>query len=790
MLMCGAEAESNKSHLTGTKDFNGCPYGWIEGAGQCYKLYSAARSIRPAMEVCARQGASLANVQSWEESDFLSKLLSSYPDIHEWHLGGRLKSKRWYWFTTTTTQWLPKTSEGIPGVSTPRFLYQRTLVGQTENKWFPGWSSYDFINAEPKGFKRRCVVLSNRFEYPGKGLQQTDYFYWKTDWCSKKEGFSYICQKKARKEIPKIEDECKWGEFRCDSGRCINGYLKCDLKPHCDDLSDELDCPRTLELVNSPVPYEGRIQMLMAGSDITGSVCGDQFDNRDAKVVCRALGFHMGGEALAPGSFGYDPGMMWMDRVACNGHEKTLDECPYRDHESHTCDHSMDAAVRCFVPPDEVVALKPKCADGGYNCYCKEDEFQCQDQTCIPRAAKCDGDPHCPDGSDEDGCMKLTGGPDKSMGKLLVEMYGENHRFCSDNLGEAEVNVICKELGYSKGGVSTNKPFLDTGETALEYTFRCEGTEKRLVECGIASSKQLSCSHEELAGVQCTTEAGILPLPEPDVDVQIPTDSHDVDVRLCEDLSKVVQDLWDSDLYRLPMDAVQVNRQDQLEELDKIEDKSPEKLFTYVNESLLTSPVYVTFKALLDNYDPYSNQPELQIPQELAEEDLFLDAILATPTLQILYSYLSCKGKVQDVSDFRELLRSYWFDLYPRNGKSYVLDSSGLEHMVGEFESSISVNGMHNWLSFYEKEKKEKINYYGHTCSVQPHTACPAFEWQQRIKRKASFFLRSSPAYDIAIYSLCFTLFRNENCPVQIDGESVTVKTHAKGGHIAEVYLM
>ena len=67
----------------------------------------------------------------------------------------------------------------------------------------------------------------------------------------------------------------------------------------------------------------------------------------------------MGGEALAPGSFGYEPGMMWMDRVACNGHEKTLDECPYRDHESHTCDHSMDAAVRCFVPPDEVVALKP-----------------------------------------------------------------------------------------------------------------------------------------------------------------------------------------------------------------------------------------------------------------------------------------------------------------------------------------------------------------------------------------------------------------------------------------------
>ncbi|RUS88889.1 hypothetical protein EGW08_003328, partial [Elysia chlorotica] len=140
--------------------------------------------------------------------------------------------------------------------------------------------------------------------------------------------------------------------------------------------------------------------------------------------------------------------MLWMDRVSCGGHEGSLDECPHRDHEGQSCDHSLDAAVRCFVPPDQVVALKPKCADGSLNCYCHADEFQCGDLTCIPRAAKCDGDPHCTDGSDEDGCAKLTGGRDGSMGKLIVEMFGENHRFCSDRFGKTEASVICRELGY------------------------------------------------------------------------------------------------------------------------------------------------------------------------------------------------------------------------------------------------------------------------------------------------------------------------------------------------------
>ena len=78
------------------------------------------------------------------------------------------------------------------------------------------------------------------------------------------------------------------------------------------------------------------------------------------------------------------------------------------------------------------------------------------------------------------------------------------------------------------------------------------------------------------------------------------------------------------------------------------------------------------------------------------------------------------------MADMKGTLRRLWFDLYPRSGKSTVLDTSGFEHvMVGEYKSPGLVNGMHNWLAFYEKEKTGDIDYYGHTCDV--HVSVDAF---------------------------------------------------------------
>ena len=35
---------------------------------------------------------------------------------------------------------------------------------------------------------------------------------------------------------------------------------------------------------------------------------------------------------------------------------------------------------------------------------CQSNEFQCRSGRCVPAEAKCDRQPHCRDGSDEEGC--------------------------------------------------------------------------------------------------------------------------------------------------------------------------------------------------------------------------------------------------------------------------------------------------------------------------------------------------------------------------------------------------
>ncbi|GFR89577.1 poly(U)-specific endoribonuclease-like, partial [Elysia marginata] len=148
--------------------------------------------------------------------------------------------------------------------------------------------------------------------------------------------------------------------------------------------------------------------------------------------------------------------------------------------------------------------------------------------------------------------------------------------------------------------------------------------------------------------------------------------------------------------------------------------------------------------------------------------------------------------KIQNVAELRALLRRLWFDFYPRSGNSTVLDTSGFEHvMVGEYKSVEKASGLHNWLAFYEKEKKTEepnINYYGYTCGIEPHRMCAAYDWNGRKKRLSSFFLNVSPAFDLAIYTLCFVM-RPGTCHVVVDGQKMDLQTFSKDGHVATAFV-
>ena len=119
-------------------------------------------------------------------------------------------------------------------------------------------------------------------------------------------------------------------------------------------------CQRTVEnmfLTNNLVPGsllrladgnwigEGRVEIFHDGA--WGTICDDDWDIQDARVVCRELGFSEAVIALTHAWFGAGSGNIWLESVRCLGNESSIGNCPHPGWEDHDCKHHEDASVIC-----------------------------------------------------------------------------------------------------------------------------------------------------------------------------------------------------------------------------------------------------------------------------------------------------------------------------------------------------------------------------------------------------------------------------------------------------------
>ena len=105
-----------------------------------------------------------------------------------------------------------------------------------------------------------------------------------------------------------------------------------------------------IRIINGGSLLKGNVDVCY--NNVWGTVCGNGWNNPAAQVVCRQLGFPATGALALPlGEVSASPGgMIWLDKVACEGTEVTLQQCNSSEpgiHKSY-CVHSQDAAVICL----------------------------------------------------------------------------------------------------------------------------------------------------------------------------------------------------------------------------------------------------------------------------------------------------------------------------------------------------------------------------------------------------------------------------------------------------------
>ena len=101
-----------------------------------------------------------------------------------------------------------------------------------------------------------------------------------------------------------------------------------------------------VRLVGGSLYNEGRVEVNYNGE--WGTVCDGGWNDTDASVVCRQLGFGSSGTAIRSASFGQGSGSIWLDSVICTGNESTLASCGHLGvNITRFCNHSEDAGVRC-----------------------------------------------------------------------------------------------------------------------------------------------------------------------------------------------------------------------------------------------------------------------------------------------------------------------------------------------------------------------------------------------------------------------------------------------------------
>ena len=108
-----------------------------------------------------------------------------------------------------------------------------------------------------------------------------------------------------------------------------------------------------IRLVNGTNPHNGRVEIYTnsAGELYNarwGTICDDDWNFYDARVVCRQLGYPDAVATLRSAHYGEGTIPILLANVSCAGDESNLTKCKHNGIGIHNCKHSENFGVDCM----------------------------------------------------------------------------------------------------------------------------------------------------------------------------------------------------------------------------------------------------------------------------------------------------------------------------------------------------------------------------------------------------------------------------------------------------------
>ncbi|XP_058868206.1 antigen WC1.1-like [Acipenser ruthenus] len=322
---------------------------------------------------------------------------------------------------------------------------------------------------------------------------------------------------------------------------------------HADDVSIVCSGYTEARLVNGSDRCSGRVELKYDSQ--WGTVCDQNWDLRDATVLCQQLDCGYAVTAPGQGQFGEGSGPVLTDIFDCEGTETELWKCPISTQGRSTCADRSDAGVICEAHAGAVRLLggSGHC-EGRVEVYYNRtwgrvllDSWSSTEASVVCRELGCGSVISASNasryGRDHSGvcltgilcsgnethlrncshpqpipcntsnsvavlcsdhmALRLVGGGGDCAGRVEVYHSGSWGTVCDDSWDLADAEVVCKQLQCGAALNATASFGQGTGPIWLDE-LRCQGNESALWECASGGWGQHDCQHKEDAGVMCS----------------------------------------------------------------------------------------------------------------------------------------------------------------------------------------------------------------------------------------------------------------------------------------------